>query len=79
MYKGFRKQKVEDAWGSKQDKEEDESYFHDHSKGKGKEEILLTPPNSPMHNKKESFIRLDVKFELPIYDGELNFERGQLA
>jgi len=36
MYKKFRKHKDEDASGSKQDKGEDESLFHDHSKGKGK-------------------------------------------
>ena len=75
MYRDFRKQKVEDASGSKQDKEEDESHFHDNSKGKGKEESFLTPPNSPVHNKKASLIKLDVKFDLPIYDGELNAEK----
>ena len=74
MYRDFRKHKVEDSSGSKQDKEEDESHFHDHSKGKGKEESFLTPPNSPMHNKKASLIKIDVKFDLPIYDGELNAE-----
>ena len=41
-------------------------------KGKGKEENFLTPPNSPKHKKKTSLIKLDVKFDLPIYDGELN-------
>ena len=74
MYRDFRKQKVEDASGSKQEKEEDESHFHNNSKGKGKEEHFLTPPNSPVHNKKASLIKLDVKFSLPIYDGELNDE-----
>jgi len=58
MYRDFRKHKVEDSSGSKQDKEEDESHFHDHSKGKGKEESFLTPPNSPMHNKKSSLIKM---------------------
>ena len=75
MYRDFRKHKTEDSSGSKQDKEEDESHFHDHSKGKGKEESFLTPPNSPVHNKKASLIKLDVKFDLPIYDGELNAEK----
>jgi len=72
MYKDFRKHKDEDSSSSKQDKEEDESHTHDHSKGKGKEESFLTPPNSPLHNKKAYFIKLDVKFDFPIYDGELN-------
>jgi len=75
MYRDFRKHKVEDSSGPNQDKEEDESYFHDHSKGKGKEESFLTTPNSPMHNKKAYLIKLDVKFDLPIYDGELNAEK----
>ena len=75
MYKDFRKHKDEDSSCSKQDKIEEESFFHDHSKGKGKEESFLTPPNSPVHNKKASLIKLDVKFDLPIYDGELNAEK----
>ena len=75
MYRDFRKQKVEDASSSKQEKEEDESHFHDNSKGKGKEENFLTPPNSHVHNKKTSLIKLDFKFDLPIYDGELNAEK----
>ena len=75
MYRDFRKHKDEDSSGSKKDKEEDESHFHDHSKGKGKEESFLTPPNSPVHNKKASLIKLDVKFDLPIYYGELNAEK----
>lgn len=73
-YRDFRKHKVEDSSGSKQDKEEDESHYQDHSKGKGKEESFLTPPTSPVHNKKASLIKLNVKFDLPIYDGELNAE-----
>ena len=75
MYRDFREHEDEDSSGSKQDKEEDESHFHDHTKGKGKEESFLTPPNSPMHNKKASLIKLDVKFDLPLYDGELNAEK----
>ena len=46
--------------------------LHDHSKGKGKEEKFLMPPNSPEHKTMTSLIKLDVKFDLPIYDGELN-------
>ena len=75
MYRDFRKHKAEDSSGSKQDKEEDESHFHDHSKGKGKEESFLTPPNSPMHNKKASLVKLDVEFDLSIYDRELNAKK----
>jgi len=75
MYRDFRKHKAKDSSSFKQDKEEDESHFQDHAKGKGKEEIFLTPPNSDMHNKKASLIKLDVKFHLPIYDGELNVEK----
>ena len=75
MYRDFRKHNVEDSSGYKQDKEEDESHFPDHSKGKGKEENFLTPPNNPVHNKKASLIKLDVKFDFPIYDGELNAEK----
>ena len=74
MYRDFRKHKDEDSSGSKQDKGEEESLLHEHSKGKGKEENFLTPPNSPAHKKKTSLIKLDVKFDLPIYDGELNAE-----
>ena len=72
MYKDFRKHKDEDSSCSKQEKGEEESLLHDHSKGKGKEEIFLTPPNNPEHKKKTYLIKLDVKFDLLIYDGELN-------
>ena len=75
MYKDFWKHKDEESSGSKQDKGEEESLLHEHSKGKGKEENFLTPPNSPKHKKKTSLIKLDVKFDLPIYDGELNAEK----
>ena len=75
MYKDFRKHKDEDSSGSKQDKGEEESLLHDHSKGKGKEENFLTPPNSPKDKKKTSLIKLDVKFDLLIYVGELNAEK----
>jgi len=75
MYRDFRKHKDEDSSSSKQEKGEEESLLHDQSKGKGKEENFLTPPNSLEHKKKTSFIKLDVKFDLPIYDGELNAEK----
>ena len=75
MYKDFRKHKDEESSASKQDKGEEESLLHDHSKGKGKEESFRVPPNRPEHKKKASLIKLDVKFDLPIYDGELNVEK----
>ena len=75
MYKDFRKHKDEYSSGSKQDKGEEESLLHDHSKGKGKEEIFFTPPNSPQHKSKTYLIKLDVKFDLQIHDGELNAEK----
>eukprot|EP00253_Pinus_taeda_P011874 PITA_11874 len=67
-------QKTMSEEGSKQDKEEGESHSHDHSKGREKRKLPYTP-NSPVHNKKASLIKLDVKFDLPIYDGELNAEK----
>ena len=75
MYKDFIKHKDEDSSGSKQDKGEEESLLHDRSNGKGKEKNFLTPPNSPKHKNKTSLIKLDVIFDLPIYDGELNAEK----
>eukprot|EP00253_Pinus_taeda_P035632 PITA_35632 len=75
MYREFRKCKDEDLSNSKQEKGVEESLLHDHSKGKGKEEKFLTPPNTLENKKKTSFIKLDVKFDLPIYDGELNAEK----
>jgi len=75
MYRDIRKHNNEDSSSSKEDKEEEESHNHDHSKGKVKRENFLTPPNSVVHNKKASLIKLDVKFDFPIYDGELNAEK----
>jgi len=74
LYREFMKCRDADSSHSK-DKGEEESFLHDHSKGKGKEENFLTPPNSPEHKKKTYLIKLDVKFDLPIYDGELNAEK----
>ena len=73
MYRDFRKHKDDNSSGSKQDKGEYDSHSHDYSKGKGKEKRFLTPPDSP--KKKASLIKLDVKFDLPIYDGNLNAEK----
>ena len=75
MYRDFKKHRDEDSSSSKQDKGVEESLLHDNSKGKGKEEKFLTPPNSPENRKKPYLIKLDVKFDLPIYDGELNAEK----
>ena len=75
MYRDFRKHKDEDSSSSKQDKGVEESLLHDNSKGKGKEEKFLTPPNSSESKNKTSLIKLDVKFDLPIYDGELNADK----
>ena len=41
---------------------------HSEGKGKGENPPLTTPPSSPL-------IKLDVKFDLPIYEGELNAEK----
>jgi len=75
MYRDFRKCKGEDSSGSKKDKEEDESHSNENSKGKQKEKSSRTPPSSPVHNKKASLIKLDVKFDFLMYDGELNAEK----
>jgi len=46
---------------------------HSEGKGKGEEPPPSTPPSSPENKKKKtSMIKLDVKFDLPMYDGELN-------
>ena len=75
MYREFKKNRDEDSSNSKQDKGVEESLLHDHSKGKGKEEKFLTPPNSHENKKKTSLIKLAVKFDLPIYDGGFNAEK----
>lgn len=36
---------------------------------------LQTPPHSPKGHGKTPFLKLDIKFALPMYDGEVNFER----
>ena len=75
MYRDYKKHRDEDASSSKKEKGVEESLLHDHSKGKGKEEKLPTPPNNPENKKKTSLIKLDVKFDLSICDGELNAEK----
>ena len=70
MYREFKKDQVEDISTSKQDKRTKEHLLDGHLEGKGKrkEPPLSTSPSSP-------FIKLDVKFDFPIYDGELNAEK----
>ena len=40
-----------------------------------KEEKLYTPPHSPENKNKTSLLKLEVKFDLLIYDGELNVKK----
>ena len=78
MYGEFKKCRSENYSTSKQDKGTEESIRDDHSEGKrkGKEAPLSTPPDSPENTKKKEYlIKLDIKFDLPIYDGELNAEK----
>jgi len=78
MYQEFKKGRSKDCSTSKQEKGIEESLLYDtfEGKGKGKEAPLSTPPDSPENKKKKTYlIKLDVKFDLPIYDGELNAEK----
>ena len=78
MYREFKKDRSEDYSTSKQDKGTEESLLDGHSEGKekGKEAPLSTPPDSSENKKKKtSLIKLDVKFDLPVYDGELSAEK----
>ena len=78
MYRKFKKGQGESTSTSKQDKGTKEPLLDGHSEGKGKgeEPPPSTPPSSPENKKKKtSLIKLDVKFDLPIYDGELNAEK----
>ena len=70
MYREFKKGRGEDTSTSKQDKGTEEPLLDGHldGKGKGKEPPLSTPPSSPL-------IKLHVKYDFPIYDGELNAEK----
>ena len=70
MYREFKKGRSEDTSISKQDKGTEEPLLDGHleGKGKGKEPPLSTPPSIPL-------IKLDVKFDLPIYYGELNAKK----
>ena len=89
MYREFKKGRGEDYSTSKQDKEVKEPLLVSHSEGKGKEEKPSPPPppSSPSSSsyshkespekrkKKPSLIKLDVKFDFLVYDGELNAEK----
>ena len=89
MYREFKKGRGEDSSTSKQDKGVEEPLLVAHPEGKGKEENPSPPstPSSPSSSssshkeshetkkKKPSLIKLDVKFDLPVYDGELNAEK----
>ena len=81
MYHEFKKNKYE-VTSSHQDQE---------NKGKGEILPPPSPPSSPSSSSssssyktsssikkknKSSLIKLDVKFDLPIYDGELNAEKS---
>ena len=78
MYREFKKGRGESPSTSKQDEGIEEPLLDGHPEGKGKGENPppSTPPSSPeKKNKKTSLIKLDVKFDFPIYDGELNVEK----
>jgi len=78
MYREFKKGQIEVFSTSKRDKGTEESLIDGHSERKGKRKgvPLSTPPNSTENKKmKRSLIKLDVKFYLPIYDGQLNVEK----
>ena len=83
MYREFKKGRGEDSSTSKQDKGVEEALLVAQPEGKGKEEKPSppSPPSSPSSSssshkespekkkKKPSLIKLDVKFDLPVYDG----------
>ena len=78
MYQEFKKGQRQDTSTSKKYKGTKEPLLDGHSEGKGKvkEPPLSTPPNIPENKKNKTFlIKLDVNFDFPIYDGELNAEK----
>ena len=88
MYLEFRKARGESPSTPKPDKEAEKPFLVASLEGKGKGEMSPppTPPSSPSSSsshktstekkKKKTFlIKLDVKFDLLIYDGELNAEK----
>ena len=88
MYREFKKGRGESTSTPKQGKGAEEPLLVAHPEGKGNEENPSppSPPLSPSSSssshkespekkkKKFSLIKLDVKFDLPVYDGELNAE-----
>ena len=87
MYLEFKKGRGERTSTPKLDKGEEEPFLVAPLEGKGKGEMPPppSPPSSPSSSssssssskkkKKASLIKLDVKFDLKIYDGELNAEK----
>jgi len=78
MYREFKKDRGANTSTPEAGKGVEEPLLFSHSEGKGKEEEPppSTPPSSlEKKKKKTSLIKLDVKFDLPIYDGELNAEK----
>ena len=78
MYQEFKKGQGESTSTPKQDKGAEEPLIvsHPEGKGKGEEPPPSSPPSSPEKKKKKtSLIKLDVKFDFPIYDGELSVEK----
>ena len=85
MYQEFKMGRGKSTSTTKQDQGVEEPSL-DALEGKGKGEKIppSSPPPSPpstsspspeKKKKKTSLIKLDVKFNLPIYDGELNAEK----
>ena len=83
MYLEFKKGRGESTSTPKPNKGAEESFLVAPPEGKGKGEIH--PPPSPSSSssssrslkkkKITSLIKLDVKFDLPIYDGEINAKK----
>ena len=76
MYREFKKGRGESTLTPKKDKgAEGPSLDAPEGKGKGETPPTSTPPDSLENRKKKtSLIKLHVKFDLPIYDAELNAE-----
>ena len=86
MYLEFKKCRGESTATPKPDKGAEEPFLVAPPEGKGKGG-MATPPSPPSSStsssssssskkkKKTSLIKLDVKFDLPIYDGELNAKK----
>jgi len=86
MYLEFKKGRGESTSTPKPNKGAEEPFLVAPAESKGKGEMPPpSPPSSPSSSssssssskkkKKTSLIKLDVKFDLPIYDGELNTKK----